>query len=211
MLFARAASSSVSWDPLRSRTDYLDGVYERDLEDARERLRAARRRVTERAALAALAGLGAAAALAVTPALAAALAVGAAVEAVLCAGGVLRRRELIARLALDAHAYVLEEVARYGRNTVAERERLAAWLREIVSDGRRPGSLYVPERVARYACELEALAGALGAPGAAVLPPSAVACRRLLTNAVESPLYNPRLPSDELAAALSRIGAGIEV
>ena len=57
---------------------------------------------------------------------------------------------------------------------------------------------------------LRALAGDLAAPTAAIHPPSAVACRRLLTHAVESPLYNPRLPADDLALALKRIRAGIE-
>jgi hypothetical protein len=42
-----------------------------------------------------------------------------------------------------------------------------------------------------------------------VQPATAVACRRLVTHPVQSPLYNPNLPEEDLAALLLRIRSGI--
>jgi hypothetical protein len=53
------------------------------------------------------------------------------------------------------------------------------------------------------------LAHELAAPAARVEPATAVACRRLVTRPVESPLYNPNLPEEDLRALLLRIRAGI--
>jgi len=138
-----------------------------------------------------------------------ALAIASFCEAVV-AGAVFRaRREQIAQLALDPAAYAIPDVADYGRSCGYERKRLAAWLTEVVAEARLPGSLYLADRVARFARELERLASEL-ATSAAIDPVSAVACRRLLTHAVDSPLYNERLPAEDLLAALRRIRAGIQ-
>jgi hypothetical protein len=90
-----------------------------------------------------------------------------------------------------------------------ERQRLATSLRHVISDARLPGSFYLPERAARHADEFHSLATELATPEAQVQPASAVACLRLLTRPPESPLYNERLPADELALALRAIRAGI--
>jgi len=181
----------------------------RQLEDAQERLRTRQRRTVEAAVLAVAGSAAALAVSLVSSTLAIALGAGAAVEALVAVAALVSRRELIARLALEPDAYVLPDVDRYGKRLVRERQRLAAWLREVIRDARVPGSFYLRERVARHADELDSLAHELAAPAAQVQPASAVACLRLLTRAPESPLYNDRLPADDLALALRAIRAGI--
>jgi hypothetical protein len=107
---------------------------------------------------------------------------------------------------------VLAEVERYGRRLTQPRQRarLATWLAEIVAEAPNPWRLYLPDRVALFRTELAALARDLAMPTLGVEPASAAACRRLLTHAVESPLYNPRGSADDLRRALERIRAGIE-
>lgn len=185
-------------------------MYERDLERAADVL-ARRRQLARDAAFLALAALaGAALAATLSAALAVALAAASAVEVLICVAAWVGRHELIARLALEPRAYVLPEVAGYGASVARRRERLASWLAEVVAEAPRRDTLYLRERVLRYAGELLAVARELGAPGATVRPASLVACERLLTHAIESPLYNPRVPADELVLALARIRGGIE-
>jgi hypothetical protein len=185
-------------------------MYERDLERAAGDLAARRRRARDAAVLSVAAMTGAALAAILSGALATALAAGGAMEALICCTAWLGRRERIARLALDPAAYVLPEVARYADGVARRRERLASWLAEVVTEAPRGDTLYLRERVSRYAGDLLALARELGAPGATVRPASVVACQRLLTHAVESPLYNPCVPAEQLPLTLARIRAGIE-
>jgi hypothetical protein len=147
----------------------------------------------------------------VSLALSAALCAGAVLEGLLAAQAAFGRREVVSRLALQPAAYALPEVAAYGRHAAepTQRARLAAWLSEVAADAHGAHSLYLVDRVALVAHELQALARELGSPRRSVQPVSAVACRRLLTNMIDSPLYNPGLPVDELYAALHRIRAGI--
>jgi hypothetical protein len=137
--------------------------------------------------------------------------VGGAIAALLGLASLMSRRNTIARLALDPHAYVLDEVERYGSALIrlTERQKLAAWLREVVRDAPRPGSWYLTDRVARHAGQLEVLAAEIATPSARVRPSSAVACRRLLTHAADSPLYNYDVPAEELGATIERIRWGI--
>ena len=185
----------------------------RELELAATELQRKRRFAREAAVLAILTGMAALVVLSSSLRLAGALAIGAGLELLFAAGALHSRRERISRLALDSTAYHLPEVDRYGSRLVRpnERERLAAWIREVVAEAHLPGSLYLPDRVARFARELEALARDLASSAARVQPASVVACRRLLTHAPESPLYNPRLSAEELASALRRIRGGIAV
>ena len=144
-------------------------------------------------------------------AVALALGAGAAVQALVCLAAVCGRRSLISKLALEPAAYALDEVERYGQRVLGQRHRLAAWLAALVNEATYPGTPYLVHRVRRHAADFESLARELGSPRARVRPTSAVACRRLLTHAVESPLYNPRIPSDDLVSALNRIRSGIDV
>jgi hypothetical protein len=185
----------------------------RELQEASGDLRHSRRLATQAALLAAVTATGVVVAALAAPALVIPLAAGTGLElAVVCAARY-THRERVARLALEPAAYLLPEVERYGRRQVepGQRARLSAWIREIVAEASVPGNLYLADRVARFAHELEALARDLVQPGVHVQPASVVACRRLLTHTVESPLYNPRLSSDELKLALRRIRAGISV
>jgi hypothetical protein len=184
---------------------------ERRLEQAAERLSNDRRRTIECGALAAATLAGAIAAAPFSTRLAIVFAGGAAIETLLAFAAVLSRRELIARLALDSAAYVLPEVRRYGEQSAEprQRERLAAWLADLPALSQIPGTIYLADRIEAVAAELEWLAREFAAPNAKVEATSAVACRRLLTDAVGSALYNPRVPEADLHLALRRIRFGI--
>jgi hypothetical protein len=120
------------------------------------------------------------------------------------------RIEHIARLALYPDAYSIPEVAAYGGRCARkrERERLAKRIRDLIADPHPSQSLHLADRVARYAHELDRIATEI-AVAARVRPHAVVACRRLLTHAAESPLYNPGLPIEDLGVALDRIRRGL--
>jgi len=186
-------------------------MHARAVERANEELRRRKRAIADAAALAAAAGIGAIVLSPSSSTLAVAVAAGAGVEAALALIRLVSRRDLVARLALEPAAYALPEVRRYGLPLTRERERarLAAWLSEVLRDAHLPGTLYLADRVGPAAREIEALARELVSPALSVQPASAVSCRRLLTRTVESPLYNPNLPFDELLLELRRIRRGI--
>ena len=188
-------------------------MHAREVEEAGLDVRHRRRRTVEAGLLLVATATGAALASLFAPALALALAGGACLEALVAGAALLGYRERVARLALEPAAYVLPEVARYGSRLAepGQRARLAAWISEILADVQVPGNLYLVDRVLRWAHELDALARDLAHPNARVQPASVVACRRLLTRAGESPLYNPRLPADELGLAVHHIRAGISI
>jgi len=126
--------------------------------------------------------------------------------------GALSRRDQIAKLALDPVAHELPEVSRYANRFAShlERERLAAWIVEILREAAHiPGSMYLSARVIRYADDLAALGRDLLDPEAVIRPASAAAVHLLLTQAVESPLYNPAVPADRLPAIIANIRLGI--
>ena len=58
--------------------------------------------------------------------------------------------------------------------------------------------------------EIHAAAQELMAPGSSVQPVCLATCRRLLTMATDSPLYNENVPAVDLGSALYRIRAGIQ-
>ena len=122
----------------------------------------------------------------------------------------LRRRERIGRLALEPAAYVIPAVARFGHGLcgLSERRQLAASIRSLVGE-RQPLDVHLVVRASRFAGQLEALAHELAAPAAQIEPATVVACRRLVTRPVESPLYNPNLTDEDLRALLLRLRAGI--
>lgn len=150
------------------------------------------------------------AALAVNARLALVLVAGAALELGAASALWLRRRERIERLALDPSAYAIPAVARFGRRLceLPHRRRLATSLRAMVNE-RQALDLHLVARTGRFAQQLESLARELAAPAARVEPAMVVACRRLITRPVESPLYNPNLPEEDLTALLLRIRGGI--
>lgn len=192
-------------------TDNVDEMNPGTLDDAVAELATRRRQSWEAGALAAVTGLLAVAAGLLAPRFTLALAAGAAVELLLAGSALFRRRNLLGRLAVQRSAYVIPEVKRYGCRfaRLDRRRQLALSIRSLLDERRRRGTVCLPERVEAYAHELDALAAELLSPATEVDPPSAVACFRLLTEGVESPLYNPQLPVDDLGLVLSRIRAGI--
>ena len=183
----------------------------RYVDDAAEQIRHKRRRTLESAALAA--GCALLAWLALDSAsLALGLAAGAGFEVVVAGWSLLSRRELIARLALEPDAYAIPEVEAYGAHLTRPRHRrtLAQSIRKMIREALRPDSLYLGDRVLRYARDLEAVARDLLTPNVRVHPVSVARCRRLLTEAAESPLYNAKLPAEEIPQILRRIRAGIQ-
>ena len=175
----------------------------------------ARRRKHQREAAAIAVALGALG-LAMLPLAAnftAPLAAGAAAGVLVAVVSYLSRQDRIARLALDPLAHALPEVSQYASHlsTRLERERLASWLKEILADAEVPGNWYLAHRVHRYAEELCALSRDLADPRAEVRPASMAACHLLLTQAIDSPLYNPAVPADLLPSIIARIRLGISI
>jgi hypothetical protein len=122
-----------------------------------------------------------------------------------------RRRELLARLALNPNAYSVPEVRRYGTSLVvlSGRRRVAAALERVLANAGTPGSYYLADRVHKCRHEIRELAEALRAPGTRAEPTSVALCWRLLRSAAESPLYNWHLPADDLPVAVRQIRACI--
>jgi len=139
------------------------------------------------------------------------LGAGAAIELLLAGVRWLRCRERVQRLALEPAAYTIPEVARFGARASAlpERRRLAQCLDAMVHERDHPLELHLVIRASSCAQHLDALARELASPSACIEPATVVACRRLITRPVESPLYNPNLPEDDLRALLMRIRGGI--
>jgi hypothetical protein len=183
----------------------------RDVEKAAARLAERRLRIRHEVIAAAIAAILAPAVASFSVRLAVGLAVGAFVGGVIAALTWARRRELLESLALDPEAYSIPEVASLGSRVVAigQREQLASWIRSLIRGNEQWLELHLPERTRTHAPELEAVAREISLPAAQVHPASAMACRRLLTHPVQSPLYNPNLPDEDLTAVLLRIRAGI--
>jgi len=186
-------------------------VIARALDEATETIRHKRRRALESIMLAAGCAILAWQALE-SAALAFALAVGAGFELLVTAWALLSRRELIARLALEPDAYAIPEVEAYGAHLTRPRYRrlLAQGIRKMIREALRPDSLYLGDRVLHHARDLEAIARDLVLPNVRVHPVSVARCRRLLTEASESPLYNPKLPEEDIPQTVRRIRAGFQ-
>lgn len=124
-----------------------------------------------------------------------------------------RRRQLMAELIQRHEAYCLEPVARAGTRfaSPARRERLAAWLRDIVrtADQCEVSSSYttlaIEERVLCRRRQLLDLAAALETPDLSLHPAGVAITHRMLTRPGISPLYNPGLPERTLDDTLRRI------
>jgi hypothetical protein len=183
----------------------------RQVDRAASRLEHLRQQRRARLLLSVPAGALTAGALLISNALAVSLAAGVAGLLLLALVDTVRRRELIARLALNRQAYTVPEVQRYGASLVVlrGRTRVAAALERVLANAGTPGSYYLGDRVHRFRHEIAALAAAFRAPESRVEPTSVALCWRLLTSAVESPLYNWHIPAEDLGLAVRRIRAGI--
>jgi hypothetical protein len=182
-----------------------------ELDKAAARLKAMRERRRTRLMTATAALCLAAGALLYSDPLAISFLVGVGCALALALADTYRRRELLAGLALDRQAYALPEVRRYGAGLVmlSGRQRVAAALERVLENAGTPGSCYLSQRVDAFRGDIAGLASAVRAPDARVEPTSIARCWRLLTRAAESPLYNHRIPADDLGFELQRIYAGI--
>jgi len=179
---------------------------DRGLEACAREIRDARKRAIESAVLAGVTVVGAAVGWLVSVKLSLALGIGGTAESALALHFLLSCRGRIERLALDPDAYTIPEVRRFGMHaaTYAERRRLAQ-LTALALAGRIYAAPYLPERLRRFERELADLAADLRSPNTELHPAAAVAWQRLLTNGVQSPLFNPELPPEDVAAAIARV------
>lgn len=160
-------------------------------------------------ALAVVSGALAGAAEGFQPRLVLVFGIGAGCAFALAVVAVVRRRDLIRRVALEREAYVIPAVRRYGFGLTTPRRRklLARSLRSLSDEAQ--SAFVVRDRVVAFRRELEELAAAFERCGSEVDPISAVACLCLLTDGGLSPLLNPALPVEDLRSALERIRGGI--
>jgi hypothetical protein len=181
-------------------------MYARAVDDAATRLYELRREEREDLALAALALGLALVATQVRASLALPLFLGGLTVGFLGMRALLRRWELIERLAGDRDAYVLPEVIEFAsREAMMERRQMfAAMLRGWLMD---PGSALEARRGAA-ADELEALASELEDGELELDPVCAVGCARLLNDVTGSPLLNSAVPPDLLRSRVRQIRAG---
>ena len=183
----------------------------RELDDAASRLEQIQQQRRARLLLSAPAAALAAGALPFSGALAISLTCGVVCLLALALADTVRRRELIATLALNPSAYSVPEVRRYGAGLVLPRgrQRVAAALERVLTHAGTPGSYYLADRVHKCRHEIRDLAEALRAPGTRAEPTSVALCWRLLRSAADSPLYNWRIPAEDLRVTVRRIRAGI--
>jgi hypothetical protein len=177
----------------------------RAVDEAAVRLQGLRREEWEDLGLAAIALGIAVAATQVRPSLAIPLFVGGLAVGALGVRALWRRWDLLERLSGERDAYVISEVRVYASRqmTMERRRSFAAVIRSRLNEP-------VEGRIAAASEELEALMNELGDDDLALDPACAVACLRLLSDLVESPLVNPALPPDELRSRVRQIRAGFE-
>jgi hypothetical protein len=118
--------------------------------------------------------------------------------------------DTVERLATEPHGAEIRDVDAYLTKVVDHRVRrlVAAWIREVLQEAGQPGSLYLAQRVQAHHHQLRLLARDLES-NVTIQPKCMAICARLLTAAAESPLYNPRIPSEQLMSTLLRIRLGI--
>ena len=125
------------------------------------------------------------------------------------------RSHLLTRLVAQGDASLLPEAEAFARKLSAPgmRLRLARGLERAATAG-QPGlheyTWVRPERVFDIRKELLRLAAGFRDLAIPVSPASAALCRRMLCEALVSPLYNPKIPEAELARLLRVIAAGVE-
>jgi hypothetical protein len=177
-------------------------MYARALQEAETELVALHH--DERARLASsAAALGASlVATAVYPALAVPLFVAGLAIGALAVSSIWHHWDLVDRLADDRDAHLIPEVRSYAaRETQMDRRRAHAALV-------RAWASAPDERVADLVAELTDLADALEDEGLEVDPATAVACRRLVTEPLQSPLLDDRASCEDLRSTILRLRAG---
>jgi hypothetical protein len=133
------------------------------------------------------------------------------IEFVVVMGAHYAERDLIQRLALDPAASLIPEIQKYHTRLGGQpaRDRLAASINSLIADTRLPYTICLADRVALVEDELRLLARELATPEIPVQSRSLVTCARLLSHGVESPLFNPGVPIEQLHTTLFRIRIGV--
>lgn len=175
----------------------------RAVEDAGRRLQDLQREEWEDGALAAVALTLAIAASAVHSEFALPIFVGGMFVAGRAVLAIWRRWDLLDRLIVERDAYALAEVrARAEQEAgMVSRRRLSRAIRSRIELQENP-------RAVTNADQLVALAEELADPRLDLDPACAVACRRLLTDDVSSPLINSDLPAVDVRSQLFQIRSG---
>jgi hypothetical protein len=124
------------------------------------------------------------------------------------------RRRLLVGLVSQDDAWSVEGVREFAERLVGDRERLrlTRGLRDAVAaarDGVQTPMMIRPERASAAAERLTRLAEALADPAVRVSAPAAALCRRLLSDAIHSPLYNPYVPEGDLLRVLDLVERGL--
>ena len=114
------------------------------------------------------------------------------------------------RVALDPVMKDIPEVREYCTRLAhqSERKRLARCIDSMIKEASVPGSFVLPDRIAMVEEQLRMLARQLASRDITVQPRSLITCLRLLSRGVESPLFNAKVPIEDLHAALHRIRSG---
>jgi hypothetical protein len=175
----------------------------RAVEDAGSRLHDLRVEEWEDGAVAVAAFVLAIAASTVRPAFALPLFVGGLFVACRAVTAAWRREDLLDRLLDERDAYTLVEVRERAERdaTTSNRRTLAREIRWRLEFAETP-------RIAANADQLVELAGELDDPLLELDPACAVACSRLLTDPVTSPLLNSSLPAEDVRSRVVQIRSG---
>jgi hypothetical protein len=183
-------------------------VYAWEIDGATIELRGLRREEWADTALAVLTFGLALGASRLAPGLAVPLLAGGLTSTVLAIRAFWRRWDLLDRLTVDREAYGIPEVRLRGDRaaTMESRHLLAESIRRQLE----PSGDSCPRRVRAEATSLEALADELDDPMLSLEPAAAVNCKRLLTEADTSPLFNDALPADDTGARIRRIRTGFK-
>jgi hypothetical protein len=178
-------------------------VYARAVEEAASELRNLRWEEWGDLGLAGLSLALAVAATAVYPALVLPLFVGGLLVGSLGLRALWRRWDAVDRLAGERDAHVISEVLAYAvRETTMDRRRtFAVLIRSRLSKPLDPRVEVVAEELDLLACELEDAELWLD-------PVSAVACLRLLSDVMSSPLLNSALSAQDLRSRVNHIRSG---
>jgi hypothetical protein len=185
-----------------------------DLGEASRRVRELRRRARELFRLGGLLTAAGAALVALDPGgLGIPLLIGAAAAFALCALQRSDRTRLLVRLIAQGDAWMVDGVQELADRLLSarERSRLADGLRaaaETAELGAQTAMMVSPARVDPIAERLLRLADKVADPTVRLTAPAAALCRRLLCDAMYSPLYNPHVPERELPRVLDLVEDG---
>jgi hypothetical protein len=186
-----------------------------DLGEARARLAELRTLIRRRAVLGmALAAVGALLIALGVERVGIPLLIGAGAAALLVALGRDDRRRLLIRLVSQDDAWAIEEVKRAAARLTspAERRRLATGLRRAAAAAvprHAEFSLVDPFRATEFDERLRRLAATIADDDVPFRAPGAALCRRLLSEARLSPLYNPNLAESDLDRVIARIESAV--